>query len=73
MPLPDAHGHTAPADIYRAEGVLAERLGLDVATAAQMLRQEAASRAITMLDVAREVLAGQWSRSRPILDPWGSC
>ena len=62
---------TVPADVYRAEGVVAERLGLDVEAAAEMLRNDAASRAMTMVEIAHEVLSGIWSR--PVLDPWGSC
>jgi hypothetical protein len=73
MTLPDAHhGPNAPADVYRAEGVLAARLGLDLAAAAEVLRDEAAARAVTPLQVAREVLAGP-SRCTAVLDPWGSC
>lgn len=72
MMLPDAADRSInPADVYRAEGVVAERLGLDVDTAADLLRTEAAARAITMVEIAREVLTGGWSRN--VLDPWGSC
>lgn len=74
MTLPNAeHVSISPADVYRAEGVLAERLGLDLAAAAQVLRDEAAIRAVTMLDVAHEVLGGLWARPTDVLDPWGSC
>ena len=62
---------TVPADVYRAEGVVAERLGLGLEAAAEMLRHEAASRAMTMVEIAREVLTGAWSHR--VLDPWGSC
>lgn len=60
-----------PADVYRAEGVVAERLGMDIETAADMLRHEAATREITMVALAGEVLTGVWSHHA--LDPWGSC
>ncbi|GAA4908024.1 ANTAR domain-containing protein [Actinomycetospora succinea] len=60
-----------PADVYRAEGVVAERLGVDIESAAEMLRHEAATREITMVEIAREVLTGDWSHH--VLDPWGSC
>ncbi|MDD7938088.1 ANTAR domain-containing protein [Actinomycetospora lutea] len=60
-----------PADVYRAEGVVAERLGVDVETAAAVLRNEATSRAMTMVEIAHEVLTGAWSHR--VLDPWGSC
>jgi len=60
-----------PADVHRAEGVVAERLGLDIEAAADLLRNEAASRAIAMVEIAREVLTGVWSHHA--LDPWGSC
>lgn len=63
----------APADVYRAQGVLAGRLGLDVDAAAEMLQREAASRATTVLDVACEVLRGNRSAITTVLDPWGSC
>lgn len=59
------------ADVYRAEGVVAERLGVDVETAAEVLRNDAAFRSITMVEIAREVLTGAWSHHA--LDPWGSC
>ncbi|MEJ2863104.1 ANTAR domain-containing protein [Actinomycetospora flava] len=60
-----------PADVYRAEGVVAERLGVDIEAAAEMLRHEAATRAMTMVEIAAEVLTGVWSHHA--LDPWGSC
>ena len=65
--------HPAPAEVYRAEGALAERLGVEVAAAAGALQREAALRATTVLDVAREVLRGDRSPSPIVLDPWGSC
>ncbi|MEJ2888484.1 ANTAR domain-containing protein [Actinomycetospora aeridis] len=72
MLLPNAtEQSTVSADVYRAEGVVAERLGLDIEAAAETLRHEAAARAITMVEIAREVLTGQWSPR--VLDPWGSC
>jgi AmiR/NasT family two-component response regulator len=75
MTLPRAQDpSTTTADVYRAEGVLAERLGLDLPAAGQVLRDEAAIRALPMLDVAREVLGGQWEQlPTVVLDPWGSC
>jgi hypothetical protein len=74
MTRPDGSDQvTAPADVYRAEGALIERLGLDVDTAAGMLQREAALRAIAVEDVAREVLAGERSSFETVLDPWGSC
>lgn len=73
MTLPGGNDQfTAPADVYRAEGALIERLGLDVDAAAAMLRREAAHRAIAIVDVAREVLTGERS-CEAVLDPWGSC
>jgi AmiR/NasT family two-component response regulator len=62
---------TVCADVHRAEGVVAERLGLDIEAAAELLRHEASARAITMVEIAREVLTGRWSPR--VLDPWGSC
>jgi len=74
MTLPDVNDQViAPADVYRAEGLLAGRLGLDVAAAAEVLQREAASRATTVVDVAREVLSGDCSLCTTVLDPWGSC
>lgn len=67
-----------PADVYRAQGVLAERLGVDPEDAATALEERAAAAATTVLDAARAVLQGSasaaWSQfSRPVLDPWGGC
>ncbi|GAA4810746.1 hypothetical protein GCM10023200_55660 [Actinomycetospora chlora] len=75
MTLPRAQDpSTTTADVYRAEGVLAERLGLDLPAAGQVLRDEAAIRALPVLDVAREVLRGQWELpTTTVIDPWGSC
>ena len=74
MTLPDADERfSAPADVYRAEGALAERLGLGVDAAAEMLQREATFRSLTVLDVAREVLTGNRSPWTTVLDPWGSC
>jgi hypothetical protein len=46
---------------------------VNVDAAAEILQREAASRAITVLDVACEVLRGNPSPMTTILDPWGSC
>ncbi|GAA4881440.1 ANTAR domain-containing protein [Actinomycetospora straminea] len=74
MTLPDANDQfTAPADVYRAEGALIERLGLDADAAGRMLRREAALRAIDIVDVAREVLTRERSSVDGVADPWGSC
>jgi hypothetical protein len=74
MTLPEAaRGSTTLPDVLRAEGVLAERLGLDLGAAAAVIRDEAAIRAITTAEVAREVLEGAWSPCIAVLDPWGSC
>jgi hypothetical protein len=75
MMLSDGNDHrfSAPADVYRAEGALIERFGLDVDAAAGMLEREAALRAITVSDVAREVLTGERPLCGSVLDPWGSC
>ncbi|MFC5142395.1 ANTAR domain-containing protein [Actinomycetospora rhizophila] len=71
MPPTENERSMVPADVYRAEGVLAERLSIDLEAAAEMLRREAAARAMTMVEIAREVLTGAWSHH--VLDPWGSC
>jgi AmiR/NasT family two-component response regulator len=74
MTLPKAaRGSTTLPDVHRAEGVLAERLGLDLAAAAAAIRDEAAIRMITIAEVACEVLEGAWSPCEAVLDPWGSC
>lgn len=74
MTLPDGNDQMlARAGVYRAEGLLAERFGIDIEQAAEMLRTEATLRAMTISDVAREVLTGERSRYSTVLDPWGSC
>lgn len=63
-----------PVDVYRAQGALAERLNIDPERAAATLELDAATRAISVPDAARQVLHGERGAfAYPVPDPWGSC
>jgi hypothetical protein len=64
---------TVPADVYRAQGALAERLDVDLPVAAEALRAHAADRSITLVEAAHEVLHRGARPLAEVVDPWGSC